>query len=573
MRNPSTLFSMRLAQSASAIILAASLCSCTSLHTGPVQVRYWSATPLSRVAFPEQDPEGPVWKDLAGKDDLGLCFSGGGTRSASATAGYLRALKEMGVLEKVRYVSGVSGGSWAATPWVFSPPGDDTTLLEDYVGPSGLTRSNTKPGAGSITEAVANAYVFWYRGVFPRLLSFQGSESYSRSIAVRFLEPFGLGDPNRWFTWSEETGADILRRNPALARKNQPAFYSVPKGRPYLIAGGTLRHYDAVNWESEPGKRIPIEYTPLYSGSRGYYHPSRHAKEPIGGGYVESFAYDSIKPVRIDSGLAEAHLYIRGPFWNSPVFSLADVIGSSGAAPGEFGAAVELLGFPKFSHWSPHALQHFREPAAGRYAQQDGGHSENLGIMPLLARRVGTIFAFVNAPEAVVAGCDSFRFPNYVEALFGLPGVNRYDKTQVFHARELANLARQLETSVKNGGPAVASTTLEVLANERFGVEPYTVKVVWCFLEVHSPESGKSASGNWIGKIGDPAVKDLFGKGMLKNFPLYGTFAENKGFQLWDIIRLKPEQTTLLAHYTAWSLMSRADLLNAPAGDGPAAAE
>ena len=52
--------------------------------------------------------------------DLGIAFSGGGTRSASATVGQLRGLEQNGWLSRVRYMTAVSGGSWAAVPYTYS---------------------------------------------------------------------------------------------------------------------------------------------------------------------------------------------------------------------------------------------------------------------------------------------------------------------------------------------------------------------------------------------------------------------------------------------------------------------
>jgi hypothetical protein len=39
-----------------------------------------------------------------GKRDFGVCVSGGGTRSASLTAGQLRALQTNGILDKAGYL-------------------------------------------------------------------------------------------------------------------------------------------------------------------------------------------------------------------------------------------------------------------------------------------------------------------------------------------------------------------------------------------------------------------------------------------------------------------------------------
>lgn len=85
--------------------------SCFHRPVARVHTEYWLAKPGGRIAFPEQDPDGLVWKDLRTRDNIGICFSGGGARSATATIGQLRALRELGILHRTRYISSVSLGA------------------------------------------------------------------------------------------------------------------------------------------------------------------------------------------------------------------------------------------------------------------------------------------------------------------------------------------------------------------------------------------------------------------------------------------------------------------------------
>ena len=56
-------------------------------------------------AWPEDDVE-----VVASKPPVGVAFSGGGTRSYAASAG-VAPLEALGLLSKIKYMSGVSGGS------------------------------------------------------------------------------------------------------------------------------------------------------------------------------------------------------------------------------------------------------------------------------------------------------------------------------------------------------------------------------------------------------------------------------------------------------------------------------
>src|SRR6185503_4325489 len=85
-----------------------------------VEARFWEVSPTfwNSTSGDASLPESKLLDDLK-KADVGVAFSGGGTRSASATIGQLRALARNGWLARVRYVTAVSGGSWAAVPFTY----------------------------------------------------------------------------------------------------------------------------------------------------------------------------------------------------------------------------------------------------------------------------------------------------------------------------------------------------------------------------------------------------------------------------------------------------------------------
>jgi len=62
-------------------------------------------TPPPPPVAPEEDPQ---------PDKTGICFSGGGIRSAAYNLGALQVLKERGEFDKARYLAAVSGGSYIA---------------------------------------------------------------------------------------------------------------------------------------------------------------------------------------------------------------------------------------------------------------------------------------------------------------------------------------------------------------------------------------------------------------------------------------------------------------------------
>ena len=69
-------------------------------------------------------------KKVATPQDVGLALSGGGSRAIAFHLGCLRALNERGVLDRVRVVSGVSGGSVIAAMWAYQSSGDFSAFEE-----------------------------------------------------------------------------------------------------------------------------------------------------------------------------------------------------------------------------------------------------------------------------------------------------------------------------------------------------------------------------------------------------------------------------------------------------------
>src|SRR5262245_23100944 len=98
---------------------------CVAARYWQVDPGYWTAAKPDANTFPERQLGTP----LPGAD-LGIAFSGGGTRSAAATVGQLRGLIQNDWLRRVQYMTAVSGGSWAAVPFTYFD-GED---IDDLIG-------------------------------------------------------------------------------------------------------------------------------------------------------------------------------------------------------------------------------------------------------------------------------------------------------------------------------------------------------------------------------------------------------------------------------------------------------
>jgi hypothetical protein len=102
--------------------------------------------------FPETD-----YPDIQAKENVGITFSGGGDRSYVATMGYLGAFHELGYMDRIKYIAGSSGGSWATVVYSYFQHDDisDDVMLGKIVFPEEIEYSELP----FMEEGCVRAYV------------------------------------------------------------------------------------------------------------------------------------------------------------------------------------------------------------------------------------------------------------------------------------------------------------------------------------------------------------------------------------------------------------------------------
>jgi len=473
-----------------------------------VNTRIWETE--DSPSFPEQAVGHP--DSIGDKAKVGVCFSGGGTRSATCTHGQLKALNDFGLLDKIGYISCVSGGAWAAIPFTYlSEHWEDSHFFGTVYEPEKLTLDvlndvSKRNYLYSVTHAgiVDDIAKHWAR--------FSGDETFSRAIGDVFLHRFGLNSREKFFAYTENHVEDILTRN---ERMNRDDFYTVRSGRPFLIATGAFLRFGS--------KDYLFEMTPWYTGVQEFYKKSLFQKRDIGGGYIESFAFDSDSPDFIDNQTADVRIGNK-----NHRFTLSDVLGTTGAAPSEVldNAKLNFIGFPEFKYWP---AKNVGKVKAKEYEIGDGGNIENLGILPLLKRGVERIIIFVNTKKPLSLK-NKTQINGSIKALFKQGGVNH-----VFESQELKFLQDGLLEKLGAEKATTYTGIYTVLANEHHGVVGGNkVKILWVYNHNYV---------SWEKKL--PAeVSKKIGKGRLSNFPHFATFGEN----IPKLINLHAVQANLLSH-------------------------
>jgi hypothetical protein len=239
-----------------------------------VAVRTWVIDADSGNALPEMADHELAVPGLDERASFGIAFSGGATRSAPATLGQLRALHQLGWLQRARYISSNSGGSWVTVPYTWLPSSiSDERFLGTYIAPGDLGENNLRP---SVVDE----------------LSLSTAEAWSDIVASIFLEPFGLHDNEKFFTFHQAALDAALASNPRLTVDD---FQLVEHDdRPYPIVTSVMIGQQLTE---DPDEYFPIDMTPLYTGIRGRFEFQKDDQAiVVGGGYVESFGYDSYEP-------------------------------------------------------------------------------------------------------------------------------------------------------------------------------------------------------------------------------------------------------------------------------------
>lgn len=536
-----------------------------------VHVRTWN-TEAAPDLYPEVTDESLSSSHLADRPSFGISFSGGGTRSATATLGALRALDTLGWIDQARYIAANSGGTWVTVPYTYlSGSFTDEEFLGEYLSPDEI-RDETLKSEGSEQSMAAHIYrarLVDLNNPSRLLVPKDLDEAYANLVGKIFLEPYQLHDREKFFTLDKNSLARILEGNPKLRESD---FYIVERPRPFLIVVGTLlaRQRDAPVEE-----RYLFEVTPLYAGTRQLssvtVEGDRMRKRWIGGGYVEPFGYDSYTPEEPPKdGRWRVRLKGRKRAGDLPTnvryrFTLSDAIGMSSAAP-----LVRLTDmkfpnilFPEFRHWSVARADGSSIVEAKELQHGDGGDIDNLAVLPLLARGVKNILVFVNTskpfspPEA--APCESTTTDTMVDDVVSLfKPTEKLPFNTVFAngEMELDNLCQAFRERRAAKAPLVHCQSYAVKENERQSVRPYRPNLCWVYLDrVESwiraiPEADE---GSLTGRL---TAEDVKARGKFDSFPHYRTFAEHKA-----VIDLDRERVHALSNLTAWTVFESADYI------------
>lgn len=275
---------------------------------------------------------------LPGRDtpgDVGVCFSGGGTRSMLASTGQLRALRHLGLLGKTRAIVAVSGGAWATVPFTYLPADrPEADLLGEFVGDPGALRLGGG-GPADLGEAAehalvriptnramelshAAAWMLWWMQPVHLGSGVAVERLWSSYVAMTILGALGfevtsfngrVRPGGSFFCWDADHEAALRADAPGLPAR---AFHAEVPGipgrtpRPFPVVTTAMLVHARHQAVSEPFRFLaPVHSTPFFTGvtsspdarddrvEEGWLHTTIHETDArVGGGAPSSFAFD-----------------------------------------------------------------------------------------------------------------------------------------------------------------------------------------------------------------------------------------------------------------------------------------
>ncbi|MBE9030374.1 patatin-like phospholipase family protein [filamentous cyanobacterium LEGE 11480] len=556
--------------------------------------RIWVSQGDNTYNFPEQAID-----EVNQKPPIGVCFSGGGTRAMTAAMGQLRALEHLGVIPKIRYISCVSGGSWASSIYTYYRAGakNDAELLgpvtpaekitDEHVV-NGLKQTQLAYGATkSLNKVIPCSWELpkgWICKTIMKKWKYSSHDVWNYAIGQTYLEPYGLfnsdiakdrPDELPYFSYDATTVDEIKACNPKLQAKE---FLTVRPGRPYLIMNACVLlrpkyHFLFPNAKDIQADLINFEYTPLTVGRP---HLKTFQNRFYGGGFIEPFAYGGGVPVAapLSPPCAESARKLNSAGWvdipsPSRHYSLTETTGTSSSAFAESFLHYDVTRFnPKDFYWAVKG----NGPYCGHKTLfGDGGLLENNGLIPLIQRGVKLAIVFINAATKLdPTYCpnddqhDDRNNPNgkcdaTLPALFGYSNPKwewYYPHNQVFPSNEFRLVLDALNQKRERNEPMIVTCQHTICENTDWGVnarqEP--MLVTWCYLDRYSKWEAQLGSSKIRKQIkqGNKKYIPACMKGPYLDFPNYKTIGQDGDF---DLVKLTKEQITLLADFTCDAIL------------------
>ncbi len=484
--------------------------------------------------------------DQAGK--LGVCISGGGSRSMALARGQMAVLRKYGIEEQIKDLSLVSGGAWFGVSY-YSSELDDRQILGTLVeNPEELTvgieeEHLTCSKGCEVSDSDAGQPVN-KSNLHVLTNSSLGNAHKEFSNLPGFLVSFVVGTFSRWLdgshVWSEFLNQSLSGQFEAPLNND---FFVRKKAEMSIIINALLKKGE-------------------------HYYPFEVLPEKV---RVRSFI-DGFKSEYLDH--SEFGWVSRGEGGEEQLtlMRVQDALAASSANYANFvWGSLTYFVLPQFKF----AL---KNPGGGAkddssYQLIDSGFLDYLGIMPLLARRSDRIIAFINTDIPIIykGTKENGLLVGLEKALPALFGIQPDEKLieeqyilmkdsarrkefkaltrgQVFESDYYAWLAEQFMEKKAAGEPTIVlQKGLRVLKNDFHGIQGgHHVDVLWVYNDL---------PGKWWRRL-DRTVRDCIEGNVIGNWfrGCYTTYTRFPHYSAIMDLHLPAFQANLLFHQASWAL-------------------
>lgn len=555
--------------------------------------------------------------------NVAICISGGGSVSMMSTLGQLRALKQMGVLNKARCISTVSGGSWATVLFTYLPTDiKDDDFLGTYVPNPGDLRMDDSNGKENNLCTIGDHYmgkVVSAPGIAWDVMARKALELYARPefpnhkiwnflIAKNILEPFGLGGVEEpligtptikesWFAHDETHKKAIVNDNHDLDKIQCFTYCTDTKDvkhikRPYHLCNTTM--FVAPNDPYEENVVASVQSTAIGTGifASGVGTPGTKSDlslQEAGGGLVSSYAFNS----QLNS-VSDKNIEVSVK--RQDLFSLADITANSSAFYATMFEGLHSID-PKYNYWAVEDADPSKEAVLTPFA--DGGAIEDNGLLNALAYDdIDKAVIFVNAlksmnldGDTVAADYSNVIVDTWIPTYFGYTPYqmgkkakdrglsNGYHKFADLNAKaldsELRYLSRNqifdsslfedfLKTIWTNSNgynePSVFHKKMTVQDNKWFGINGREVEILLVHYGPYTPFiMGLDESVRTNQKIKDYLENNAKKLDLTNENPVHSMFPNYVIFET----HMPSYMLNLLAHFTCHVAMTQADKIQA----------
>lgn len=400
--------------------------------TAVTTCKMWIKTYRPNFVYPEM-----VLEEMVDKENLGIALSGGCLAAACLSIGWLRALHQMGILKKAKYLSSVGASAWVHVAMTYDPAKEDlSNFLGPYLPPNKCSIKEVKKAAGTgfckilaekddLFDSVKNA-------IWRPLHALQSTtvDFWSNAVGNAYLKPLGFN-----------TSGTTL---PALFGEHADRIRTLTAGwidNVYTARPLQEHPFPIVNAAVHVGHKrgcVPVEFTPLYYGVVPRYETKYHG---IGGCLIEPHGFTATPDAfnlnrqlvkgNIEAGNMAFDLDIPRPLDPITVHEIAGISSSflpvfrddddednKGSVSGVSYDTLNFQTIPTFSYTSPVGELTTRETFV------DGRACDNTGILALLRRKCSFIIAGIVANSSLDKDSPAAEDANdnslgHVAALFG----------------------------------------------------------------------------------------------------------------------------------------------------------